>query len=70
MPGPKTSDASTMPLDSQAPSALRPAGSTSVGPSSADWSTFATTSGDPPLSGTRQMRAVVAFGSTVGRANC
>ena len=49
-PFPKNFDASTMPLDSHAPAfALVVLASTSVGPSSADWLTRATTNGAPPL---------------------
>src|SRR5512139_3716192 len=69
MPGPKASEASTMPEASQAP--MFPSGlpSTSVGPPSADWSIFATTWGDPE-NGTYQRRPVVAFGSVEPIGNC
>src|SRR5262245_58472024 len=66
-PCPNAAEASTMPLDSQVPrlpiegSAVG-RGPTSVGPPSADWSTFATTSGSPAYE-TYHSRAGVAFGS-------
>jgi hypothetical protein len=70
-----------MPLDSHAPrfpglmrkaagaSGRLSGGSTSVGPSSADWFTLATTSGDPE-NGTHHSRAVVAFALVSVAANC
>src|SRR5688572_17611615 len=68
-PGPKAAEASTIPVDSHAP--RLPAGrpSTSVGPPSADWSTF-TTTWDVPENGTYQSRAVVALGSREPTGNC
>ena len=49
VPLPRYFEASTMPLDSQEPAApFVVEASLSVGPSSADWSTLATTNGAPP----------------------
>ena len=69
-PGPNSFDASTIPLDSHAPRLPRAAASSSVGPSSADWFTFATTSIAPVPSWYRQSRAVVAAGSVEPNGNC
>src|ERR671911_2226391 len=68
-PGPKIDEASTMPLDSHAPQLPGVRSSTSVGPASADCSTFATTAGAPE-NGTHQSRAVVALGSVDPAGNC
>ena len=60
-----------IPLDSHAPRLPRAvAASTSVGPSSADWFTFATTLFAPVARVCFQIRAVVAFGSVDPNGNC
>ena len=59
-----------MPLDSQAPWLPRGAASTSSGPSSADWLTFAAIRFVPVARSYCQIRAVVAAGSVEPTGNC